>query len=59
MLSPKLDQEEALAVGTRHFIDCILNDTKPLTDGAAGVNVVRILEASAVSIKDRGRQVEL
>lgn len=59
MLSPKLDQEEALAVGTRHFIDCILNDTQPLTDGHAGLNVVRILEASAVSIKDRGRLIEL
>ncbi len=59
MLSPKLDQEEALSVGTRHFLDCILNDTKPLTDGAAGLNVVRILEASAISIKDRGRLIEL
>jgi predicted dehydrogenase len=59
MLSPKLNQEEALAVGTRHFIDCILNDTQPLTDGNAGLNVVRILEASAVSIKNRGRLIEL
>jgi predicted dehydrogenase len=59
MLSPKLDQEEALAVGTRHFIDCILNDTEPLTDGQAGLNVVRILEASAISIKNRGQLVEL
>ncbi len=59
MLSPKLDQEEALLVGTRHFLDCILNDTKPLTDGNAGLNVVRVLEASAISIKDRGRLIEL
>ena len=59
MLSPKLDQEEALAVGTRHFVDCILNDTEPLTDGQAGLNVVRILEASAVSIKNRGQLIEL
>ncbi|MEO6050798.1 MAG: Gfo/Idh/MocA family oxidoreductase [Pyrinomonadaceae bacterium] len=59
MLSPKLNQEEALAVGTRHFIDCILNDTQPLTDGQAGLNVVRILEASAISIKNRGQLVEL
>ena len=59
MLSPKLDQEEALSVGTRHFVDCIINDTQPLTDGQAGLNVVRILEASAISIKDRGRLIEL
>lgn len=59
MLSPKLDQDEALAVGTRHFVDCILNDKAPLTDGRAGLNVVRVLEASAVSIKNRGRLIEL
>ena len=59
MLSPKLDQEEALAVGTRHFINCILTGTKPLTGGEAGLNVVRILEASAISIKNRGQLVEL
>lgn len=59
MLSPKLDQTEALAVGTKHFIDCILKDKQPLTDGKAGLNVVRILEASEISIKDRGRMVEL
>lgn len=59
MLSPKLEQTEALAVGTQHFIDCILNDKLPLTDGRAGLNVVRILEASEISIKNRGRMVEL
>jgi predicted dehydrogenase len=59
MLSPKLDQTEALAVGTTHFIDCILNDKKPLTDGQAGLNVVRVLEASEISIKNQGRMVRL
>ena len=59
MLSPKLDQTEALAAGTRHFIDCVMNGETPLTDGHAGLNVVRILEASGVSIKNRGRAVEL
>lgn len=59
MLSPKLDQEEALAVGARHFVDCVLNGKKPTTDGAAGLNVVRILEASTRSMRDRGRLIEL
>ena len=59
MLSPKLDQEEALAVATRHFLDCIINNKTPITDGQAGLNVVRVLEASAVSVKNRGRLVEL
>ena len=59
MLSPKLDQEEALAVATRHFLDCVINNKTPITDGRAGLNVVRVLEASAVSVKNRGRLVEL
>lgn len=59
MLSPKLDQTEALAEGTRHFIDCVLNNKTPITDGHAGLNVVRVLEASGVSIKNRGQAVEL
>jgi predicted dehydrogenase len=59
MLSPKLDQEEALSVGTKHFIDCVLNGKRPVTDGAAGLNVVRVLEASTASMRDRGRLIEL
>jgi len=59
MLSPKLDQTEALATATRHFIDCILNGKTPITDGQAGLNVVRILEASAESINKRGQAIEL
>ncbi len=59
MLSPKLDQTEALAAGTRHFVDCILNDKQPITDGRAGLNVVRILEASEESIKNGGKLIEL
>ncbi len=58
MLSPKLDQTEALAAGTRHFIDCVLNNKTPLTDGRAGLNVVRILEASGESIKNGGKLIE-
>jgi predicted dehydrogenase len=59
MLSPKLDQIEALSTATRHFIDCIVNDKTPMTDGHAGLNVVSILEASAESIKNRGMAVQL
>jgi predicted dehydrogenase len=59
MLSPKLDQEEALAVATRHFLDCLINNKTPVTDGQAGLNVVRVLEASVDSVKNRGRLVEL
>jgi predicted dehydrogenase len=59
MLSPRIDQEEALSVGTRHFLDCVSNGLRPTTDGEAGLNVVRILEASDASMRDHGRQIIL
>ncbi|ACF12836.1 oxidoreductase domain protein [Chloroherpeton thalassium ATCC 35110] len=59
MLAPKLDQTEALAIETNHFVDCMLNNKTPLTDGISGLNVVRILEASEKSIKNSGSIVKL
>jgi predicted dehydrogenase len=59
MLSPKIEQTEALSLAAAHFIDCIKNDKKPLTDGTSGLNVVRILEASELSIKNQGKLITL
>ncbi|MGD9630246.1 MAG: Gfo/Idh/MocA family protein [Pyrinomonadaceae bacterium] len=59
MVSPKLEQDEALAVGTRHFVDCVKEKKRPTTDGQSGINVVRILEASELSIKNQGMLVPL
>jgi predicted dehydrogenase len=59
MYSPKIDTAEALQREARHFIDCIENGTQPETDGAAGLRVVKILEAASQSIKQRGGVVEL
>jgi predicted dehydrogenase len=59
MLSPKIEQTEALNLAAAHFIDCIKNDKKPLTDGVSGLNVVRILEASELSIKNQGKLITL
>jgi predicted dehydrogenase len=56
---PRLDQREALLVEAEHFIDCILNGKKPLTDAAFGLAVLKVLEASDVSLKEGGREVML
>lgn len=56
---PKLDQKEALLVEAEHFIDCILTGKKPLTDAAFGLTVVKILEASDISLREGGREVRL
>ncbi len=57
--APKIEQAEALKVELEYFIDCILNDRTPINDGAAGLRVVKILEAADQSLQGRGRVVSL
>jgi predicted dehydrogenase len=57
--APQIDGAEALAVETRHLIDCITNNKKPIADGEAGLRVVRMLEAATESMRNGGRIVEL
>jgi predicted dehydrogenase len=59
MLAPQLDITEALTTEARHFISCVEGGRPTLTDGHAGLRVVRILEAATRSIAARGRIVEL
>ncbi|MEA5503138.1 Gfo/Idh/MocA family oxidoreductase [Halotia wernerae UHCC 0503] len=59
MWSPKLDMTEALRTEGLHFIDCINQGKRPITDGEAGLQTVKILEAATQSIKQRGQLVEL
>jgi predicted dehydrogenase len=56
---PKIEQTEALKVELEYFIDCILNDRTPINDGAAGLRVVKVLEAVDQSLQGRGRAVSL
>ena len=57
MFSPKVNQTEALAMGAREFLDAIKENRKPKTDGVDGLNVVKILEASSESLKNRGKMI--
>jgi predicted dehydrogenase len=57
MFSPKVSQTEALALGAREFLDAINENRKPLTDGVDGLKVVKILEASSESLKNRGKMI--
>jgi predicted dehydrogenase len=59
MWAPRVEQVEALKVELGHFADCILNDKTPINDGAAGLRVVRMLEAAEESLKGRGKIVTL
>lgn len=59
MWAPRLDNVEALAIETQHFVDCIGSGETPLSDGRAGLRVVRILEAANESMAQRGLPIEI
>ncbi|MGD0035723.1 MAG: Gfo/Idh/MocA family oxidoreductase [Bacteroidota bacterium] len=58
MLAPNIDSTEALTLVCNDFVESCLHQRKPLCDGIAGLNVVRILEASQQSLQ-RGRPVKI
>jgi predicted dehydrogenase len=56
---PFIQQEEPVKVQSQHFLDCIRQGNTPLTDGQAGLEMVRILEAGSMSLKKNGASVSL
>jgi predicted dehydrogenase len=59
LVIPTLQFSEPLQKECRHFIDCIQNGWRPLTDGVSGLRVVRVLEAAECSLRQGGQQVKL
>src|ERR1700730_7575197 len=57
--APKLDSAEALRYVVAEFLDSIHGARKPLTNGDAGLRVVRLLEAAQQSIKNGGQRVKV
>jgi predicted dehydrogenase len=41
------------------FISAIKNNSKPVSDFESGLNVIKILEASQLSIKQNGKEIIL
>jgi len=59
MLAPQLKVTEALSIEAQHFCRCIEQGEKPVVDGAAGLRIVRMLEAANESLAKNGQPVEL
>lgn len=55
---PYVRQEEPLRVECLHFLDCIRTGSTPISNGHQGWDLVRILEASSVSLKHQGSAVQ-
>jgi predicted dehydrogenase len=57
--SPQISMEEPLSRMARHFAACVKDGQTPITDGQAGLRVVRILNAAQQSIKAQGGRIVL
>lgn len=56
---PKLSAEEALTGVANDFVQSILQKKEPLSNAQLGIGVVRVLEASQQSIKNKGKEVKI
>jgi predicted dehydrogenase len=59
ILIPRLEESEPLRQECAHFVDCIRGGTEPRTDGVNGLQVVSILEAANLSMRESGRMVPI
>jgi len=59
MWSPKVNQTEALKLECNYFVECVKTGKKPFNDGAAGLGVVRMLEACDQSLKHESKMIYL
>lgn len=57
--SPYIRFDEPLRVQDEHFIDCVLSERTPRTDGLNGLDVVEAVDAAVRSMRDGGREVRL
>jgi len=57
--TPRLDDNEPLKNECQHFVQCILKQEMPRSNGEAGLAVVRVMERACESIKLAGRQLPL
>jgi len=56
---PYIKQDEPLKTECQHFLDSIRKGSEPISSGRAGKDVVRILEASSLSLRSNGAAIEL
>jgi predicted dehydrogenase len=57
IVSPRVEPAEPLKNQCRHFLECVRTGKHPLSNGADGRDVVRVLEAMNRSIELKGLQV--
>lgn len=56
---PKIESKEALGGMAADFVNAIIHNTTPISNYQSGLDVIRILEASQISIKNQGKEVKI
>ncbi len=59
ILIPKLSLQEPLKLECAHFVECVRDRKRPLTDGLDGLRVVKVLDAAQRSLKNGGAPVAI
>jgi len=56
---PQIEQCEPLKNQAKHFLECISENKKPITDAQVGLNVIRVLEAAEQSLRTHGKIIKI
>ena len=56
---PAVKMAEPLLIECKHFIECIENDSVPVSDGRNGLVVTQVLDAGQKSLKSGGNPIEI
>jgi len=59
VVSPYVRLDEPLKIECLHFVECVLERKRPLTDGRNGLKVVEVIEAAQRSLSLGGAQVSI
>jgi predicted dehydrogenase len=59
ILIPKISLQEPLRLECQHFVECVRERKRPLTDGEDGLRVVKVLAAAQASLEAGGAPVAL
>lgn len=54
-----IPEQEPLRLECEHFLHCISNGTRPVTDGQEGLRVLQVLNASQRSLNQHGAKISL
>jgi predicted dehydrogenase len=59
MYAPKISNTEALQLEAEYFSECVEKNIEPFNNGEAGLKVVRMLEATDISLKNGGGKIKI